>query len=361
MSVDQLLELNPSLRNNPNLIRPGQSISFSAPSSFSLPDFELPSLPAFNIATSAKGASDNVTSSLMRGLTALREFAEEANQSIYAGSQEAQSYISTALSSMLDTAKSIPGAVADVKKVVSEDIIPTLKHTANVYPSGMFAALKYAVLPDDYEVNDGIPQSARNALARIVAENEDRVKRQGIGYDLYQAIGGGTDLAGGSELPTDYGADIASKIIGGVGSDGITFNEDGGVTIRDKFNVNLSTDLMRGLRGQRLESSDGKNLSGAALGDAELYMQLARNAMASVRPDMYDYQYPPTPEGLIDPREREIPGYWNVVNLTPEEIQAAREGRQYVPDILGGDEQVSGLLSFLKGLGEPTQGGTRGF
>lgn len=329
--------------------------------------------------------NDELEGSFDKVLTALRalssgepSFLDDASQSIYNASQNAKGYIGGLLSNLADNARSIPGALADAKTKWDEDIQPLLMHTANVYPSGILAGLRYAVLPDDYEIEYGIPQSGRNALAQIIANNEDIVRRQGIGYSLYQDIGGGTDLAGRHELPTNYGADIAAKIIGGVGRDNIFFNEDGSVTIKDKFNVNIHPDLLKDLREQRLQRSGGKNISGALLGDAELYMQLMRNAMASVRPDMYDYQYPATAKGEIDPREREIPGYVNVVNLTPEEMQAAREGREYVPRSYAAPlaaasiapapyamakiaPHLSGLLGFLGDLGKPTEGGMRGF
>ena len=116
VSLDRLLELNPSLRSNPDLIRAGQRINLSENASNSI----------LNIATSAKEAGDNVSSSVLRGLTALRELADEANQSIYAGSQEFQSAVSDAYASILETAKAIPGGVADARRLGTKTSSPSL-------------------------------------------------------------------------------------------------------------------------------------------------------------------------------------------------------------------------------------------
>jgi LysM repeat protein len=351
VTLERLLQLNPSFRSNPNLIRAGQRINLSDNASNSI----------LNIATSAKEAGDNVSSSVMRGLTALRELADEANQSIYAGSQEFQSAVSDAYGSILETARAIPGGVADARAAWNEDIKPKLNWRIQAMPSIANAALKYIMLGDDTLVEEELPQSARAALARLIAENEDEIRESGIkNYGMYQRYGGATDIAGMNETPTNMGMDILAKIYGAVSPSNFSFNEDGSVTVDDRYNVNLSTDFLEQEAERRLERSGGNNTTGAFMANAEYYVQKARNLMASVRPDMYDYKLPS--EGAeVNSAEKELTGYINRNTITAEEIQAAREGRTFIRPNDTAQKQVQGLLSFLSGISQPTQGGTRGY
>ena len=99
--------------------------------------------------------------------------------------------------------------------------------------------------------------------------------------------------------------------------------------------------------------------------------------MASVRPDMYDYEMEGEGTYTVDgvekqgvytnPEEREKTGYINRITITPEDIERARQGlpiaRRTDPGTLTIDGETSrSLLGYLLNqLGKPVEGGMRGF
>ena len=351
MSLDRLLELNPSLRSNPNLIQIGQRLRLSEASPTSLLNM-LPSEPSME--------SDG--SSFSNALSALKEFANNANQSIYAGSQDFQSAVSDAYNSILERAKASP-AVESLGETLDK-----LNYYTYAYPRIAGPAARYIYLGDDTISEDKIPQGARNALAFLVANHADELAERGIkNYSLYQKYGGATDMAGMNETPTNFDMDVLAKILGDMSPSGFNFNEDGSVTVDDRYNVNLSTEFMKDEFDRRMERSGGKNITGATTGGLEYRAQQARNAMASVRPDMYDYKLPSLDGVSVHPDERELTGYINRVNLSAEDIERARLGLEIEPQTNPGtltiDGETSGtLLGYLiKQLSKPTTGGMRGF
>ena len=348
VSLDRLLELNPGIENR-NLINIGQRLRLSDVSPTSLLDM-LPSAPSMD----GSGSSYDVA------LAALKELAGNANQSIYAGSQNFQSAVSDAYDSILETAKTIPGGLADAGEYLGENL-RKFNWFARAMPQIAVPAARYIGFADDTLVEDKLPPGARNALAFLVANHADELREEGIqNYSLYQKYGGATDMAGMDETPSNIPMDVLAKIYGDVSPSNFRFNEDGSVTVDDRYNVNLSTDYMEDEFARRMERSGGKNLTGAFMGGAEYQVQRARNKMASYRDDMYDYKLPP--EGAsVNSAERELTGYINRTNLSAEEIQAAREGRFFIRRDDTAERQVRGLLRFLSTLSQPVEGGMRGF
>jgi len=301
MSLDRLIELNRGLLPDPdniNDIKEGQKIRLSGAPRRSLLDM----LPSMN----GSGSSYDTA------LAALKELAGNAGE-----------YLSE--SPIGDNLRKVNWFMRAMPQIAP-------------------AAIRYTHTADNTVVEDQLPRGARQALAFLVANHGDELRRKGIqNYGLYQKYGGATDMAGMTETPTNIPMDVLAKILGDISNKGFVFNEDGSATVTDRYNVNLHTDFAEGEMARRF-ARNPENLTGAYMGGAEYLIQKARNTVAAHRDDMHDYKLPPV-NGSVHPSEREIVGYDNVINLSREEIEAARNAFSE-PDAAQRQRQaLLGLLS----------------
>lgn len=357
ISLDRLLELNPSLRSNPNLINVGQRLRLSEASPASLIDM-LPSAPS----------ADGFGSSYDVALDALKELAGNANQSIYDASQDIQSGIA-------DKVGSIGSFLGNLAKTVYDNRQNIYGISSTTLPAAIGPAIRYTYLPDNAVVENQFDQKVFDAFAKIMAAEGDRILEEGIpDYSIYQRLGGAGDIAGGDGKIRNFDIDAFSKIFGSVAPGNVRVNEDGSVTLEDRYNFNFTDDFLYDQIGERWDKG---NETGSGLAAAEYAFQKARNLMASVRPDMYDYEMEGEGTYTVDgvekqgvytnPEEREKTGYINRITITPEDIERARQGlpiaRRTDPGTLTIDGETSrSLLGYLVNqLGKPVEGGMRGF
>ena len=357
ISLDRLLQLNPDLKSNPDLIRTGQRLRLSDVSPTSLLDM-LPSAPSMGGSGSSYDAA----------LAALKEFAGNANQSIYDASQNIQSSIADRVGSFSESIKSLAKTAYDNRQNIYGIASTTL-------PAAIGPAIRYTYLPDNAVVENQFDQKVFDAFAKIMAAEGDRVLEEGIpDYSIYQRLGGAGDIAGGDGKINNFDIDAFSKIFGSVAPGNVRVNEDGSVTLEDRYNFNFTEDFLYDQIGERRNKG---NITGSGLAAAEYLFQKARNLMAGVRSDMYDYEMEGEGTYTVDgvekqgvytnPEEREKTGYINRITITPEDIERARQGlpiaRRTDPGTLTIDGETSrSLLGYLANqLGKPVEGGMRGF
>ena len=357
MSLDRLLELNPGIENR-NLINIGQRLQLSEASPISLLDM-LPSVPSMGGSGSSYDAA----------LAALKEFAGNANQSIYDASQNIQSSIADRVGSFSESIKSLAKTAYDNRQNIYGIASTTL-------PAAIGPAIRYTYLPDNAVVENQFDQKVFDAFAKIMAsEYGPKLLEEGIeDYSMYQDLGGAGDIAGGDGKINNFDIDAFSKIFGSVAPGNVRVNEDGSVTLEDRYNFNFTEDFLYDQIGERRNKG---NITGSGLAAAEYLFQKARNLMAGVRSDMYDYEMEGEGTYTVDgvekqgvytnPEEREKTGYINRITITPEDIERARQGlpiaRRTDPGTLTIDGETSrSLLGYLANqLGKPVEGGMRGF
>lgn len=342
ISLDRLLALNPSLESNPDLIKIGDKIRLSAGSPRSLLEM-LPSTPSMG----GSGSSYDVA------LSALKELAGNANQSIYDASQNIQSGIADRFGSVAESIKSLAKTAYDNRENIYGIATTTL-------PDAIGPAIRYTYLPDNAVVDNQFDYDIFNAFAKIMAAEGDRVLEEGIpDYSIYQRLGGAGDIAGGDGKIDNFDIDAFSKIFGSVAPGNVRVNEDGSVTLEDRYNFNFTEDFLYDQIGERWNKG---NVTGSGLAAAEYLFQKARNLMAGIRSDMYDYEMEGEGTYTVDgvekqgvytnPEERERTGYINRITITPEDIERARQGLPIAPRADPGTLTINGetsrsLLGYL--------------
>ena len=366
MSLDRLLELNPGIENR-NLINIGQRLQLSEASPISLLDM-LPSAPSMG----GSGSSYDVA------LAALKELAGNANQSIYDASQNIQSKVSGAIDSGWG---SFGNFLRDVRETINENKQNISGLATTTAAAALPHAIRYTYLPDNAIVDNQFNYDIYNAFAKLMAsEYGPKLLEEGIqDYSMYQDLGGAADIAGGDGQITNPDIDAFSKTFGSVAPGNIKVNEDGSITLEDRYNFDFTENFLWDQIGERWRKG---NETGSGLAALEYLFTKARNLMASVRPDMYDYEMGGddrtyTVDGVqktgvyTHPEERNRTGYITRITITPEDIERARQGLPIAPRSDPGTLTIAGttgrsfpevlLKRISSELGKPVEGGMRGF